>query len=37
MTSQCVGTLVLQGQESIDFVNSLIRPTQEEMQHFRKC
>lgn len=36
MTSQCVGTLVLQGQESIDFVNSLIRPTQEEMQHFRE-
>ena len=36
MTSKCVGTLVLQGQESIDFVNSLIRPTQEEMQHFRE-
>ena len=36
MTSQCVGTLVFQGQESIDFVNSLIRPTQEEMQHFRE-
>lgn len=36
MTSQCVATLVLQGQESIDFVNSLIRPTQEEMQHFRE-
>ena len=36
MTSQCVCTLVLQGQESIDFVNSLIRPTQEEMQHFRE-
>lgn len=35
MASQSVGTLVLQGQESIDFVNSLFRPTQEEIDHFR--
>lgn len=35
MASQCVGTLVLHGQESVDFVNSLIRPTQEDVQQFR--
>lgn len=35
MADHRVGTLVLEGQDSIDFVNSLIRPSFEQREHFR--
>lgn len=35
MANHRVGTLVLEGQDSVDFVNSLIRPSFEQREHFR--
>ena len=34
MENHSIGTLVLEGQDSIDFVNSLIRPSNDIIEHF---
>lgn len=34
MENHSLGTLVLEGQDSIDFVNSLIRPSNDIIEHF---
>ena len=36
MKNQRVGTIVLTGQDSINFVNSLIRASLEQIDHFKK-
>ncbi len=36
MKNQRVGTIVLTGQDSINFVNSLIRASHEQIDHFKK-
>ncbi len=36
MKNQRVGTIVLTGQDSINFVNSLIRVSHEQIDHFKK-
>ena len=36
MKNQRVGTIVLTGQDSIKFVNSLIRASHEQIDHFKK-
>ncbi len=35
MADRRVGTLVLEGQDSVNFVNSLIRPSQEQIDHLK--
>ena len=35
MADRRVGTLVLEGQDSVNFVNSLIRPSYEQIDHFK--
>ena len=35
MADRRVGTLVLEGQDSVNFVNSLIRPSHEQIDHFK--
>jgi len=35
MADRRVGTLVLEGQDSVEFVNSLIRPSHEQIDRFK--
>ena len=37
MADRRVGTLVLEGQDSVNFVNSLIRPSQEQIDHLKNA
>lgn len=36
MNSQIVGTIVLSGNDAIDLINSLFRPTQEQIKNNKK-